>query len=96
MFFSVNPENQVKDPVLDIVENREIFYNSGRRPEHISVCKNHQLQYKVKNETYKHDKSMNLPYVPFSMNLELIKMNEIIVNRFGKEYEILQTDYFQR
>jgi|694.fasta_scaffold20876_8 hypothetical protein len=90
-------ENQIKDPILDIGPNRENFYENGRRPENISICfkenKYYQLQYKAKTKEYTHDKTKTLPKISFNMNLELINFNKCIVEKFGKEYGFLQTNY---
>lgn len=82
------------EPELPIDPQKIRFYESGRRPENISICfkdnKYYQLQYKAKTKEIRHDKTKSLPTTPFNMELELIKLNACIVDKYGAEYAILQ------
>jgi len=85
-------ENQTPDPLLDIEQVKTQLYDNGKKPTNISVVfkdkKYHQLQYKVKTKEIKHDKAMTLPKSSFNINVELVKMNDIIVGKYGAEYSL--------
>jgi len=85
-------ENKNKDLYLNIDEVKEILYN-GKKPDNISIClkdkKYYQLQYKLKTKEQRHDKAVTIQKENININLELIKMNDFIINRYGKEYGIL-------
>jgi hypothetical protein len=87
-------EDREKEPELSIDSQKVRFYESGRRPENISICfkdnKYYQLQYKVKTKEIRHDKTKSLPTAPFNLELELVKLNACIVDKYGEEYAILQ------
>lgn len=86
-------ENQTKDQECTIDEIKQKMIENGTKPDNISIClkdkKYYQLQYKVKTKEHRHDKSMSLPRINFNINIELIKMNDIIINLYGKEFAIL-------
>lgn len=87
------PENQNKDLEHTIDEYKQIF-SDGIKPDNISICfkdkRYYQLQYKLKTKEHRHDKTISLPRTPtFNMNLELVKMNENIINVYGKQFAFL-------
>lgn len=85
------PENQVRDELYNIEKVKELFSN-GMKPENISICfkdgKYYQLQYKAKTKEYRHDKTFTLPKENININLQLLKMNDHIINIYGKEFSI--------
>lgn len=86
-------ENQIKDQEHSIDEYKQLF-TDGMKPDNISLClkdkRYYQLQYKLKTKEHRHDKATSLPRTPiFNMNLELVKMNENIINVYGKQFAIL-------
>jgi len=87
------PENQIKDQEHSIDEYKQLF-TDGMKPDNISLClkdkRYYQLQYKLKTKEHRHDKATSLPRTPiFNMNSELVKMNENIINVYGKQFAIL-------
>ena len=87
------PDMQMKDQEHNIDEYKQLF-TEGMKPNNISLClkdkRYYQLQYKLKTKEHRHDKSISLPRTPtFNMNLELVKMNENIINVYGKQFAIL-------
>ena len=87
------PENQHKDLEHTIDEYKQLF-SEGMKPDNISLCfkdkRYYQLQYKLKTKEHRHDKAISLPRTPtFNMSMELIKINENIINVFGKQFAIL-------
>jgi HNH endonuclease len=87
------PENKTEDPFITIEETKKLFVEHGIKPDNISICfkdnKYYQLQYKLKTKEHRQDKTMGIPKENININLELIKMNEFIVNKYGKEFAIL-------
>ena len=85
-------KTQNYDNTHNIEEVKQMFAD-GIKPDNISICfkenKYYQLQYKLKTKENRHDKSFTMPKENININLELIKMNEYIITKYGKEFAIL-------
>lgn len=87
------PDIQLKDQEHSIDEYKQLF-TDGMKPNNISIClkdkRYYQIQYKLKTKEHRHDKAISLQRTPtLNMNLELVKMNEHIINIYGKQFAIL-------
>jgi hypothetical protein len=89
----MNSENKSKDQLFEIEEVKQHIIDNGIKPDNISIVfkdkKSYQLQYKLKTKEHRHDKAMTIPKENININIELIKLNDHIITRFGKEFGIL-------
>jgi hypothetical protein len=89
----LNSENKIKDQPLDIEGVKQLFVDHGKKPDNISVVfkdkRAYQLQYKLKTKEHRHDRAMTLPKENININNELIKLNDFIITKYGKEFAIL-------
>lgn len=69
------------------------MFADGMKPDNIIICfknnKYYQLQYKLKTKDNQHDKTFSMPKENVNINIELVKMNEYIISKYGKEFAIL-------
>lgn len=86
-------ENQTKDQEYTIDEVKSKFIEDGIKPDNIGIClkdkRYYQLQYSVKTKEHRHNKALSLPTNKFNINIELIKINDKIINIYGKKYAFL-------
>jgi hypothetical protein len=64
------------------------------KPDNVSIMNKdgkNALLYQKRTKEYKHCISLTLPIGLFNMNMQLIKMNTKITDKYGKEFGILQT-----
>jgi hypothetical protein len=89
----MNSESKTKDQILDIEGVKQLFTDQGKKPDNIIIVfkdkKYYQLQYKLKTKEQRHDKAMTIQKENININLELIKLNEFIITKYGKEFAIL-------
>lgn len=89
----MNSESKTKDQLFDIEGVKQLFTDQGKKPDNISIVfkdkKYYQLQYKLKTKEQRHDKAMTIQKENKNINLELIKLNEFIITKYGKEFAIL-------
>lgn len=89
-------ERMNADSTLDTehcIDHYKTIYDEWK-PDNISIINKDGksvLLYQKRTKEYKHSITVTLPTEQFNINLQLIKMNSKIVEKYGKEFGILQT-----
>ena len=89
-------EKNGTDLILDgdnLIDHYKNTYDDWK-PDNISIINKDGksvLLYQKRTKDYKHSITVTLPAEKFNINLELIKMNSKIIEKYGKEFEILKT-----
>lgn len=96
--YDINVELEKVDTgeCLDVKACIEHYKNTydDWKPDNISIINKDGksvLLYQKRTKEYKHSITVSLPAEQFNINLQLIKMNSKIIDKYGKEFEILQS-----
>jgi hypothetical protein len=89
-------EKVESDSIVDKEYSIEHYKNTydNWKPDNISIINKDGksvLLYQRRTKDYKHSITVTLPAENFNINLQLIKMNSKIIEKYGKEFQILQT-----